>query len=81
MSVEKNTLDPAHKIVRMLGGRRSVGRALELNSSSVSRWCTATKEGGTGGRIPQKHWRALITIASEKGLILTADVLAGLRLN
>lgn len=81
MSVEKNTLDPAHKIVRMLGGCRSVGRALELNSSTVSRWCTATKEGGTGGRIPQKHWRALIEVANTKGLVLTADTLADLRLS
>lgn len=78
MALEVNVLDPAHTVVRMLGGCRAVSRALNLSSSTVSRWCTAIDDGGTGGRIPQKHWVALINLATTSGIDLSIEQLSGL---
>lgn len=81
MALVVNTLEPAHSVVRILGGCRAVGRALKLNSSTVSRWCTGVEDGGTNGRIPQKHWSALIQFGQLTGVRLTVEQLSGLSNN
>lgn len=73
----KHEEKPASNVVQMLGGCRSVGRALEINPSTVSRWQTAYDLGGTGGRIPQKHWQSLLSIARRRGVLLSVTDLAG----
>jgi hypothetical protein len=80
MSQIKHTLNPAHGVVRMLGGCQEIGRSLGVHASTVSRWSKDAKTGGTGGRIPQKHWAALASMAQDKGVALSIEQLAGLRL-
>ena len=65
----------------MLGGCQEIGRALDVHASTVSRWSKDAKSGGTGGRIPQRHWAALASMAQTKGITLSIEQLAGFRLS
>ena len=46
---------------------------LGLHRTRVSNWQRPKERGGSGGRIPQSHHRALIAIASELDVPLSAD--------
>jgi len=70
--------NPAISIVVRLGGCRAVARLVGVSPSAVSRWCTPAPLGGTGGRIPQRHWDRLIAQAAERGVLLDAQALSGL---
>lgn len=72
-----NTCQPAHPVIDRLGGRKVVARHLGVSVSTLSRWC-APAPTGTGGRIPQKHWNALLDLALERGTRLTLKNLAGM---
>lgn len=73
----RHELNPAHRVVQLLGGCRSLGRELEINASTISRWQTAYDDGGTGGRIPQKHWSSIVRLAKKRGVSLSLADLAG----
>jgi hypothetical protein len=60
-----HTLSPAYEVIQRLGGKTEVAERLNLDKSTLSRWCQPRPEG-TGGQIPQRHWPELMKIAREK---------------
>lgn len=57
---------PKQIVVDLLGGVRATARALGLTPGAVSRW---------RDRVPQEHHEALLSIARERKLPLTAEML------
>jgi transposase-like protein len=66
-------MSPADKVIAAFGGVRATARALDLNSSSVSRWRMAKEKRGLDGRVPSTKQSAILRISRERGLGLTAD--------
>jgi hypothetical protein len=66
-------MEPAATIIRKLGGPTAVSRLLNVHRTRVSNWMRAKSVGGTGGRIPQDHHRALLEHARQQGVALTAE--------
>jgi hypothetical protein len=60
-----HTLEPAYSVIQRLGGKSEVAERLNLDKSTLSRWCQPRPEG-TGGMIPQRHWPELMKLAREK---------------
>jgi len=60
-----HTLAPAYDVIQRLGGKTEVAERLNLDKSTLSRWCQPRPEG-TGGQIPQRHWPELMKLAREK---------------
>ena len=60
-----HTLAPAYDVIQRLGGKTEVADRLNLDKSTLSRWCQPRPEG-TGGQIPQRHWPELMKMAHEK---------------
>jgi hypothetical protein len=60
-----HTLSPAYEVIQRLGGKTEVAERLNLDKSTLSRWCQPRPEG-TGGQIPQRHWPELMKIARDK---------------
>lgn len=60
-----HTLSPAYDVIQRLGGKTEVAERLNLDKSTLSRWCQPRPEG-TGGQIPQRHWPELMKIARDK---------------
>jgi len=58
-------LAPAFEVIQRLGGKTEVADALNLDKSTLSRWCQPRPDG-TGGMIPQRHWPELLRLAREK---------------
>lgn len=77
MTHERNTCEPAFSVIERLGGRVHVAKALELTPGALCRWC-AQPPRGTGGRIPQQHWPALLRLAAKQGRKMTVRTLAGM---
>lgn len=71
----KHTLDPAHRVITLLGGKTFVARELDLSPSTITRWCSPHPDG-TGGTIPQRYWRALLDIADAEGVELSVTDLS-----
>jgi hypothetical protein len=63
-------------IIRSLGGASCVARALNVHRSRVSRWLCPEELGGNGGKIPARHFTALLRLAKEMQVPLTAEQLA-----
>ena len=72
-----HTLDPAYTVIEKLGGKGAVAERLDLNKSTLSRWCQEPPVG-TGGVIPQRYWPALIEMAREANVRITLKELAAL---
>ena len=70
-----HTLDPAYTVIEKLGGKATVAERLELDKSTLSRWCQP-KPMGTGGIIPQRYWPQLIEMARDKRVRITLKELA-----
>jgi hypothetical protein len=70
-----HTLEPAFAIIERLGGKASVAESLNLDKSTLSRWCQP-KPNGTGGLIPQRYWSALVVMARQQGVDITLEELA-----
>lgn len=70
----RHTHEPAFSVIERLGGKTEVSQRLQLDKSTLSRWCQARPEG-TGGEIPQRHWRALVQMARERGVAITVEEL------
>jgi hypothetical protein len=60
-----HTLSPAYDVIQRLGGKSEVAERLNLDKSTLSRWCQPRPEG-TGGQIPQRHWPELMKLARDK---------------
>jgi len=70
-----HTMDPAYSVIERLGGKAEVAETLNLDKSTLSRWCQP-RPMGTGGVIPQRHWRALRQMAREQGVTIDIEELA-----
>jgi len=70
-----HTLEPAFGVIEKLGGKANVAESLNLDKSTLSRWCQP-KPGGTGGVIPQRYWSALVVMARKQGVDITLEELA-----
>lgn len=71
-----HTVEPAYSVVERLGGKTEVAHQLQLDKSTLSRWCQPRPEG-TGGQIPQRHWPQLLQMARVKGVTITIEELVG----
>jgi len=72
----------AKRVIDKFGGEANIARILSehygrtLHRSTVYRWTWPQSKGGTGGLIPTRNLRSLITIAREEGIFLTPQDLA-----
>jgi hypothetical protein len=64
-------LEPARSVVTKLGGVRATARILSIAPSAVSRWMAERDNKGTGGVVPQKHWKALLFFAKKEKIKLS----------
>lgn len=78
VSTEVNLCEPAHSIIKKLGGVREVSRVIGISAAGVTRWQTpvnkrqgkrATK--GCGGVIPEPRRAALISMATDRMIRLS----------
>lgn len=69
-----HTLGPAFSVIERLGGKAEVAQRLDLDKSTLSRWCQPRPDG-TGGQIPQRHWPELRRMARERGVGLAIEEL------
>lgn len=58
---------PAARVIEILGGYETVAKIVSRHPISVYRWTRSAKDGGTGGKIPQEHFGALIKAATKLG--------------
>jgi len=72
----------AKRVIDKFGGEANIARILSehygrtLHRSTVYRWTWPQSKGGTGGLIPTRNLRSLISIAREEGIFLTPQDLA-----
>ena len=67
-------MEPATTIIRKLGGPTKVSAIVGIHRTRVSSWQRSKASGGTGGRIPQSHYRAILRAASLAGITdITAE--------
>lgn len=58
-------MTPAALIIQKFGGVRPTARALSINPSTVCRWGKSRDDGGTGGLIPQKHFKQILRLLGK----------------
>ncbi|CAB4183692.1 hypothetical protein UFOVP1375_46 [uncultured Caudovirales phage] len=75
----KNKSNPAYRVICMLGGVRPTARIVDVSPSAVSRWMMPAASGGTGGRIPQRHWQTIINHANKTKLNIRLNDLSDAR--
>lgn len=75
----KDPFDPAASIIARFGSAAEVGRILDLDKSTISRWTMPKDKRGTDGRIPHKYWGDLIAAARKRKIKLTLRELASLK--
>jgi len=68
-----SSMEPAASIIEKLGGPDAVAKATGTAYTAPYRWMAKEEKGGTGGRIPQKHWAALIELGKSNGVDLTPN--------
>lgn len=59
-------MTPASIVISKFGGVRPTARKLGLNPSTVCRWAQAREDGGTGGLIPQKHFKQILSLLGKE---------------
>lgn len=72
-----HTQEPAFSIIERLGGKTAVAQRLQVDKSTLSRWCQPRPEG-TGGVVPKHHWKEVLEMARELGIEITLEELAAL---
>jgi hypothetical protein len=70
-------LEPAFSVVEKLGGKAAVADTLNLDKSTLSRWCQPAPQG-TGGMIPQRYWPQLVEMARKQKVRITLKELCAL---
>lgn len=73
-----HTLEPAYTVIEKLGGKSAVAEQLGLSKAQMTRWCSPSDAGGTGGVIPQRYWPRLMEMAREKRVRITLKELAAI---
>lgn len=63
----------ATRIIELFGGEAKVAEITGASISRVYRWTYDEARGGTGGRIPERHWPALFVAAKAQGIKLTPN--------
>lgn len=71
-------LDPAHTLIEALGGRTFVAEQLDIDRSTISRWCQPNPTG-TDGQIPVRYWKAIMALGRESGVEITLSDLSGIK--
>lgn len=66
-------MEPARKIITLLGGPNVVAKIAGVHRTRVSNWMRAKNAGGTGGIIPINHINKLIEAAGQIGITLSGD--------
>lgn len=66
-------MEPAHSIIRKLGGPSAVAALIGIHRTRVSNWQRPRSAGGTGGRVPQNHIPKLLQAAKAQGIDLRAE--------
>lgn len=66
-------MEPACKIIKLLGGPSAVAKIAGVHRTRVSNWMRPKSSGGTGGVMPITHINKLIEAAFEKGVALSGD--------
>lgn len=59
--------DPADKIIKALGGLKSVSGIANVAPHTVMRWRMPKEKGGTGGVIPHWHMESLLLASAQMG--------------
>lgn len=72
-------MEPAHSIIRRLGGEAVVATITGTASTAPYRWQYPRDKGGTGGIIPQRHHLALLDYANAVSIALTPSDFLPLR--
>jgi hypothetical protein len=62
--------NPAHSIIRRLGGEKAVSAITKTALNAPYRWQADKGKGGAGGCIPAKHIPTLIQAAQASGVEL-----------
>lgn len=65
--------NPAHSIIKRLGGEAAVAAATNLALTAPYRWQASVEKGGSGGKIPQKRIPILIELAKSKDIDLCLE--------
>jgi hypothetical protein len=71
-------LDPAHTLIEALGGRTFVAEQLDIDRSTISRWCQPHPTG-TDGQIPVRYWKAIMALGRQSGVEITLSDLSGIK--
>lgn len=66
-------MEPARTIIDLCGGFASVAAITGRHPTRVRRWTYPVDRGGTGGLIPAKCQRPLLTRAKELGIDLRPE--------
>lgn len=72
---DNSPLTPAELVVRRFGGTRRLARLMGRHASTISRWTLPKDRGGTGGLIPSGEQRALLALAAQHDIELSASEL------
>lgn len=68
-------MEPAASIIKKLGGVEDAARDLGVHRTRVFSWMRDAAAGGTGGRIPQRHFPTILDLSAKRGLGITAESL------
>ncbi len=68
--------NPAKEVIKLLKGPTAVAKIVGIDRSQVHRWTLPKERLGTGGRVPRRHWEALLDYAQSKGIELPKRLLA-----
>lgn len=70
-----HTHEPAYTVIERLGGKSAVASVLQIDKSTLTRWCQP-RPMGAGGMIPQRYWPQLMAMARSQGVDITLEELA-----
>lgn len=68
--------NPAKEVIKLLKGPTAVAKVVGIDRSQVHKWTLPKERRGTGGKVPRRHWEALIEYAKSQGVELPARLLA-----
>ena len=66
-------LNPASRIVALLGGPQTTAELAGVHISRVFRWTYPKARGGTGGLVPARHQQRLLDQARARGIALEPE--------
>ena len=64
-------MEPANRIISLLGGPTRVANAIGVHRITVHNWKAPRSGGGTDGIIPHRNIPALLALAREQDVPLT----------